>query len=65
MPWTPYRGSNGPTVPYFPQTTTYVVGVPINSKGNLYSPSNRGGKTNQVSRPGGMTPAGSKKLKFS
>lgn len=64
MSWTPYSGGGGPVAPYFPQTTTYVAGIPTNGKGNLYSPSGKG-KSNQVSRPGGMTPPGSNKgLKF-
>ena len=66
MPWKTFSPGGGLAAPYFPSTTKYVAGIPLNGKGNIY-PGWAKGKSNAVVRPGGTnTPAGGNKgLKFS
>jgi hypothetical protein len=61
--WKAYNSGSGQTAPVFPKTVTYVAGIPLDGQGNLNVKG--GGKSNQVVRTGGATPAGSnRKLGF-
>ena len=67
--WRPYTSGAGPVAPAFVNTTTYVAGIPLNGKGNIYSPNSPKGVgygSNTTVRPGvGNSGGGSKAgLKF-
>jgi len=71
MAWKAYGGGGGPTAPVFPRTTVYVAGIPMDGRGNAYSPNSPKGvgyKANGIVRPGDATltggAGGSAGLKF-
>lgn len=69
MGWTPYNGGSGPVAPVFPQTIRHIASIPMNGKGNIYSPNTPKGtgyKSNGVIRPGDstLTGAAGSRLRF-
>jgi hypothetical protein len=68
MAWKTFNQGSGPVAPVFPQSIRRVAGIPMNGKGNIYSPNTPKGigyKANGVVRPGDSTLTGSGgRLKF-
>lgn len=69
MAWKTYTSGSGPTAPVFPQTIKHIASIPMNGKGNIYSPNSPKGvgyKANGVVRPGDstLTGAAGSRLKF-
>lgn len=68
MAWTKYSGGSGPVAPVFPRTSLRIAGIPMDGRGNQYSPNKppMAYRANGVVRPGGgLGPAGSNSgLKF-